>query len=156
MELPEILGHKKIFTDFMHTALPSMASLETGLHAEYFVQAIAALVSLAGIYLAYVFFLRNRQLNERIVQTPIGSTLHRLWFSGWGFDWFYNILFIKPYTWFADFNRNDYLDKIYIGIAGLSRIAHQILCLTQTGKLRWYLTGIAVGATIIIGVVVFL
>ncbi len=156
VELPELLGSKKIFTSFIQTALPPAVLVGISNQKEFVLQTIPSVISLAGIYLAYLFFLRSPELSSRIVNMKIGVTLHKLWFSDWGFDWFYNMLFVKPYVWFADFNREDYIDRIYAGIARVNEIANRILSLTQTGKVRWYVTGIAIGGVGLITIMVLL
>ena len=66
----------------------------------------------------------------------------------------YDYLFVKPYTWLANINRQDIFDLIYSGIAAITRVFHRLLSLTQTGQLRWYAMGIVVGAIITLYVVV--
>jgi hypothetical protein len=46
-------------------------------------QIVSAVVVLVGIYVAYVFFLKKRDLTEKIGKVPIMQTLHQYWFTGW-------------------------------------------------------------------------
>ena len=120
-------------------------------------QIIASAVSLGGIFIAYLFFLRSRFTTGRFTTHPAGRALHRFWFSGWGFDWIYDKVFVRPLFWFARVNKDDFVDLIYGGIAWYNRFFSGTLSLTQSGKVRWYAMGIAMGAVIIIGItVVFL
>ncbi len=48
-----------------------------------------------------------------------------------------------------------YVDKIYGFTAGVVRLGHVGLRRTQTGQIRWYATGIAAGAVIVLGIAVF-
>jgi NADH-quinone oxidoreductase subunit L len=154
VELPETMGHFTLFSDFLHQSLPAVSAAHAGIGTELLFQVIAAVAALGGIYLAYLFFLRKPKLAERMAQPGIGAALHRFWFSGWGFDWLYDHLFVKPYTWLANINRQDIFDLIYTGIAGISRAFHRLFSRTQTGRLRWYAMGIVLGAIITIYVVV--
>jgi NADH-quinone oxidoreductase subunit L len=81
--------------------------------------------------------------------------LQRLWYAGWGFDWLYDLLFVRPFYWVARVNRHDVVDEVYSGVAWLSRLFHRLLSYTQTGRLRWYAAGLAGGSVIIVAIAVF-
>jgi NADH-quinone oxidoreductase subunit L len=117
---------------------------------------IASLVSLTGIFAAYVFFLRRPHYAEKLAQTSAGASLQRFWFSGWGFDRLYDALFVRPYLWVARANKDDFIDSGYAGIAAFNRSVHQALRFTQTGSIRWYAMGIAIGAVVFLGIIVSL
>ena len=76
------------------------------------------------------------------------------WRAGWGFDWLYDRLFVRPYAWLAHVNRADFFDRIYDAIAWISCTLHEMLAETQTGRVCWYAAGIAVGAIVVLGIVV--
>jgi len=154
VELPDTLGGLKPFSTFLHTALPPTNVIHD-VSGELLFQVIVSLLSLVGLYLAYSFFLRTPRYSERLAHTPAGSALHRLWFSGWGFDALYDTLFVRPFLWVARINKDDFIDLLYGGIAWFSTLFHGALSRTQTGKVRWYAMGIAIGAVIMIGIVVF-
>jgi NADH-quinone oxidoreductase subunit L len=112
-----------------------------------------------GLYLAYVLFLGKPfliQLRLLLAKTTIGKEISRFLFSGWGFDWFYDRLLVKPYGWLARINRNDVIDLPYQAIAAASSASYRVLSRTQTGLLRWYAAAIVIGAIIILTVMVFL
>jgi NADH-quinone oxidoreductase subunit L len=156
VELPRTLGNRPLFSEFMRNALPATNPGHADAGTELTFQIIAALVTLIGIYLAYLFFLRSPRLAEDLLHSPLGAALHRLWFAGWGFDWLYDKLFVQPFLWIARTNKNDFIDRIYDAIAQLSQITYRALSRTETGHVRWYAMGIAVGAVAIIAIVVFL
>ncbi|MBD3225759.1 MAG: NADH-quinone oxidoreductase subunit L [Caldithrix sp.] len=156
IELPHTLGHLTLFSHFMHSALPPTEVLHESVSLELLLQVIAAIAVLLGIYIAYHIFIRNRSIANNLTASGPGALLHRFWYSGWGFDKVYDTLFVNPLVWFAKINRNDFIDLIYTGIAGTSREFHRQLTRTQTGRLRWYATGIVIGAIITITVVVYL
>ncbi len=81
--------------------------------------------------------------------------LQRFWFAGWGFDELYDRIFVRPYCWLARVNQGDVLDQIYRGIAALNRRLHDALSRTQNGHVRRYAAGIAIGAVIILALVMF-
>jgi NADH-quinone oxidoreductase subunit L len=82
--------------------------------------------------------------------------LNRFWQGGWGFDWLYDKLFIRPFVWLTRANKEDVIDSLYDGIAGISRIFYSVLSDTQTGNVRWYMTGIAFGGVIAIAIVLLM
>jgi len=156
VELPPTLGPLTLFSDFLHTALPATTARQAPWRTELALQMIAGAVSLGGVYLAYLLFLRNPRYVEDLVRTPWGRALHRFWFVGWGFDGVYDRLIVRPYIQIAQRNQRDFIDLIYEGIARIHKGFHRALSRTQTGQLRWYATGIAAGAAITIALAVFL
>jgi NADH-quinone oxidoreductase subunit L len=155
VEVPGPLGDLPLFSDFLQRVLPAATSIRGGVSTELMLQVIAAAVSLLGISLAYVLFLRRRQYTESLVHTSWGAALHHLWFAGWGFDWLYDRCFVQPYVWIAHADADDVIDRIYRGIAWLMQVTHRALSRTQTGRVRRYAMGIAIGAVVIIAIVVF-
>ncbi len=155
VELPHTLGHLPLFSDFLSPVLPA-ADPEATIGTELTLQIIAAAVTLLGIYLAYLFFLKHAEWSERISRGALARTLHRFWFSGWGFDWLYEQLFIRPYKWLATVNRNDAFDRIYALLAAIALQLHALFSRTQTGKLRYYAAGIIFGAILTFYVAVML
>ena len=154
VELPHTLGGRPFFSEFMGSVLPALPDVPGNRHAELILQIVAAVISLLGIYLAYLFFLRR--VMAGIARSTLGAALDRFWFGGWGFDWLYSKLFVIPYSWLARTNKDDFIDSIYDGIAKLTEVFYRALSQTETGNVRWYMTGIAFGAIVAIAIVVFL
>jgi len=153
IELPAIMGNVTIFSGFMHTALPPVKPL-SGEHMEWILEIIAVVVSLGGVFFAWLFFLWMPGLSARLARTSPGMLLHRFWFSGWAFDWLYGVLLVRPFIWLARINKDDFIDLIYTGIAWYNQAMNSILSLTQNGKVRFYAMGIALGAIITIAIAV--
>jgi NADH-quinone oxidoreductase subunit L len=154
VEMPETLGNHPLFSSFMHSVFPEEGVEHARASAEVVLQVIASLVSMGGIFVAYVLFLRRPVYAESLSKIPGGSELQRFWFSGWGFDRLYDMLFVRPFVWLTRINKDDFFDSGYTGIASLNRMAHGLLSRTQTGNIRWYAIGIAVGAVVLLGIVV--
>jgi NADH-quinone oxidoreductase subunit L len=154
VELPDTLGGKPLFSFFVRSVLPEAVTSHDPAESELLFQIIASLTSLAGIFLAYLLFLKNRKTVDIMVKTRAGAAVHAFWSSGWGFDWLYDTLFVRPFVWAARINKSDFIDLVYRGIAWLSRYLHLAASRTQSGKVRWYAMGIAVGAVVILGIVV--
>jgi NADH-quinone oxidoreductase subunit L len=112
--------------------------------------------SLAGIYLAYVFFMKDRPWSARLARTPVGAALRAFWHGGFGFDALYDRLFVRPYVEAARVNRGDFVDAVYDALAALARALYRALSRTQDGLLRHYAGAIAAGAVLIVALAVVL
>ena len=148
--LPENFGNMQWLSHFLHHNLPETHYSHTT--SETLMQAISGIIVLLGILTAYQLYLKPSSFAERFRQTSI----YQYWFSGWGFDYLYRALFVNPAVWIARINKSDILDYINIGIARFHTRWHGIFIKTQTGKLRWYAMGIAMGAIVAVGVLVYL
>jgi NADH-quinone oxidoreductase subunit L len=155
IQTPDTLGGLSLFSGFMSSVFASSHAVhDTG--RELTLQIITSLLSLAGIYTAYIFFLKNPRRSESLAHSYPGSLIGRFWRSGWGFDWFYDITFVRPFLWITRVNKADLVDLLYGGAAWYSRLLHLGLSRTQSGNVRWYASVIAFGAVLIIALVVLL
>jgi NADH-quinone oxidoreductase subunit L len=156
VDVPPTLGDKPWFTDLLAPVLPPAAHVPARAADLLRLQIVAGLVSLAGIYIAWALFLRSPAAVDALVRRPALDALRRFWYAGWGFDWLYDRVFVRPVVWFAAFVRHDGIDRIYDGLAWLSRGAWRVLSATETGRIRWYAAGLTAGALIVTTVVLFL
>ena len=105
-----------------------------------------------GILVGLLFFsgrFSGRVDRERLAKSRVGDVLGRFWFGGWGFDWLYDRLFVAPFVWLARVNKPDAVDFVYRGTVVVMRRLHQVVVLTQTGRLRWYAVNMAVGLAVV-------
>jgi len=140
---------------FLHSALPATVEARAGALTETGSEAIAGLLFLAGLYLAYVFHLQKRSLSDALVANPIGRALDQWWFAGWGFDWIYNKAFVQPFVWVANVNKSDFIDAFYTGVGRIAEASYRLLSSTETGRVRWYATAMAAGSVLFIAMVLF-
>jgi NADH-quinone oxidoreductase subunit L len=148
LELPHTLGHVELFSDFLKPVLPGIMVREGAESGEWILQAVAAIVSLSGVYLAYYFYLKRPDLPAKIKAAT--SDLHQLWFSGWGFDSLYDAVFVRPFVFLATVNKNDVIDKAYAGMVAAAEFFHRVFAYTQSGLMRWYVMGIVIGAILML------
>ncbi len=141
-------------TGFMGTALPQVQTVSNGMAVESALKIITGMASVAGIVLAWFLFLRSPGYVRTLSESRHGALVRRLWLAGWGFDWIYDTLIVRPFLWAAKVNRDDFIDLLSLGVIWASRGVNRSLTLTQNGKLRWYAAGIAMGAAAILGFVV--
>ena len=156
VETPGTLGNIRIFSGFMGSILPLQSVQGTMEGMELLLLIPESLAPVLGLALAYVLYAVFPDYTLRFSETAIASYLRRFLFSGWGFDWLYDRLFVMPFVSLARVNRSDVFDLLNRGIARLNLTAYATLSSTQSGMMRWYLMGIAIGAAVIIGVAVFL
>jgi len=156
IELPETLGNSRLLSNFLQTALPPLQAVTTDYSTQGSLQFITSVVSLIGIIFAYRYFLHSPQhtgRRENIMKNPVAYAVHCFLFKGWNFDLLYDTFLVRPFLWAARTNRNDFVDLIYRGMAAICRASNTVLSFTQSGKVRWYATGIALGIVILVGIV---
>lgn len=144
IELPHTLGHVTLLSDFLQPVLPAVVTEHGSAALEWGSQGVAALLSLAGIYIGW-----------RVLPIPFPKEVREFWKGGWGFDAAYNALFVQPFVLLARINRKDVVDKAYAGLAALTRYFHRMMSATQSGILRWYIMGIVMGAVVILSVIIW-
>ena len=114
--------------------------------------ALSVAVSGLGVFFAWLIFHKNRAWAEKIARrNALGNSLRALWLNAWGFDWLYDLVFRRPYLWFARVNANDGIDVAIGYIPKALFRFNTALAATQTGSIRWYAAGVAAGAVVVIG-----
>jgi NADH-quinone oxidoreductase subunit L len=156
IELPKSLGNLPILSDFLTTALPAAVVTTAREGRETLFELISGCVSLGGILAIYLLLRKAPRFTEKLVRTPLGATLHRWWFIGWGVDTLYDWTIVSPYVWLARICRSDAVDLFYHWIAWVNQVGYRAVSTTQTGRIRSYAVGLAIGAVFIIGLVVIL
>jgi NADH-quinone oxidoreductase subunit L len=154
LQTPKILGGINLFSDFITSALPAVKTIQTSMTLELTLEVAAAAASLFGIYLAYLFFLKRSGHSEAMAEEPGWHAVQRFFFVGWGFDWLYDRVFVRPFMWIAYLNRNDVIDFFFTCIALVTEAFHRVLSLSQTGKARQYAAAITIGAIVTIAIMV--
>lgn len=156
VELPPSFGDIRIFSTLMNKALPAAAVRAGASEAETTLMAFAAIVSLLGIFFAYLLFFVKPRYADSLTNILPGRLLNRFWYAGWGFDWVYETFLVRPFVWFARINKDDCIDLVYLGTIWLAGRFNNLLSVSQNGKVRIYAAGIAFGAVLVIAIAVFL
>ena len=155
METPHTLGHITVFSGFITGVLPTL-KVDGSLAAELGLQALTAVAALGAIGVAYQAYRKTNLGLVKSAEAGLGASLHTFLGAGWQFDRLYDVLLVKPVRFIARINRADVIDKVFAFIAFLAKAFHYLFSLTQTGRLRWYVTGLAIGATLTLTIIVFL
>ena len=142
-------------TAFLQNSLPAFHG-DASHGTDIILKVVSGLTALAGVYIAYLLYIKRPQMVYAWKQKPFGHFIYTLWFKGWRFDDLYNYVFVYPVVAIAKINRKDFIDSIYTGIARLMMLLHEGFILSQNGKLRWYLAFIVIGVIIGFTITVFL
>jgi NADH-quinone oxidoreductase subunit L len=140
IELPPAFGHVTLLSNLLAPALP--ASREA---ASLTPLLLASLVALLGIAVAAMLYWRPSR-------PPAETALWRFWHAAAGFDWLYDRLLVRPVLWAARVDRDDVIDDVYDGIAWVTRAAHREVRRTQSGRVRAYAAGLAIGSISLIAI----
>jgi NADH-quinone oxidoreductase subunit L len=151
IEWPGSMGHVQLFSGFLNKVLPGVTLSHENV-SEIFFQLLAALFTFAGIYLAYLAYLKKPALGESFDHSLPGD----LFYKGWRFDRIYDTLFVKPVIWLSEINKNDFIDIFNTSLARLALFLNSTIRLTQNGKLRWYVMGLVIGIVFILTILVTL
>jgi len=156
VEIPPYLGNVPAFSQFMQSALPAPPAPVSGESSlQIMLSAIAGLVAVLGVGVAYIAFRQRPASLEALIQSPASLALQHFWETGWGFDWLYDRALVRPFLWFARVDQGDFIDRFYSGLASLSRAAYRQLSESDTGRVRRYAAGITAGSIVLIAILVF-
>ncbi len=151
IELPENLGPVHLFSRLFDHVLPAISLAGEG-GTEGIFQLLSAVISIGGIYSAYLLFCKPSVFGLRFNKSRTASFFH----SGFGFDRIYDFLFVRPVVWLSEIDKNDFIDVIYSFIARSNSWLNVILSKMQNGRLRWYVLSITVGVVIILTIMISL
>ncbi|OQP58017.1 NADH-quinone oxidoreductase subunit L [Niastella populi] len=147
IEWPHNMLHLTLFSAHVQKVLPETL-LKTTLPSESLFQLIAALVTLAGVFLGYILYYGKPGI--RWQQSPALAGIREFLFGGWKFDQLYNFLFVKPFVFITRINKSDVIDKMYNGIAQAGLRLNSWFSVSQNGSLRLYIVGVLAGILFII------
>jgi NADH-quinone oxidoreductase subunit L len=117
---------------------------------KFLLEMISGGVAIVGIAIAALLYLGDRRLVGAVAASAPGRLLSDWWRNAWGFDWLYHNLFVRPFMFAVQINRRDVIDLLIGLIPRATRWSHDVLSLTQSGRLRWYAASVAAGAALIL------
>lgn len=147
IELPHNIAHVQLFSGFLESSLPAV-SLKTPLPPEGVFQMIVAIISLAGIGLAYQLYGKT----EPVYKT---STVREFFLQGWNFDKLYDFVFVRPFVWISKINAGDAIDEVFDYMAVRLKKLGNALAITINGQINWYLTSVVIGFIILIAFMIW-
>ena len=125
-------------------------AVQAGSDQKHQVAMISGVVAIIGIAIAAWLFLGERKLVTAIANSAVGRFFHGWWQAAWGFDWLYDLLFVRPFRFIARPGRSDGVDNTAQLGATLAVQLNTLLVASQNGKLRWYAALIGLGVVLCI------
>jgi len=119
-------------------------------HPAYWVEVVSISVPLVGLLLSYLIFHSGQLKVEGLVNSPVGQALRRFWHSGWGIDWLYDRVFVRPYYRLSGIMVNEPIDAIYGLIVAINQTFNHWLAESQTGRMRWYVASMVFGLILVL------
>ena len=154
--MPEWVSGFHPLEDFLNTALPPLdltgryAAFADGTGGAF----VTILVVAVGIGIAWLLWIPWRQSTEAFGASPAVRPLAAYWLGGWGFDWLYDHVFVRPIRWLAHAGRHDVVDYVVRGISWVTVAAWDTLSAGQTGRLRGYVAVAGFGIVLVLALVV--
>jgi NADH-quinone oxidoreductase subunit L len=145
VEFSQPFGHLHLFSGLLNKTLPVVVLIKD-VDWEPLFQVISGIISLSGIYLAYLLYLKKIPLGKILYNEQIAN----FFYKGWGFDRLYDTLFVKPYVWMAEINKSDFMDYFNQSLAWITLFFNRSLSLTQNGRLRFYIMALSIGIAVIL------
>jgi len=153
LQTPSVLFNISLFNEFVGSSvLPSM-SVEENHQTEWILLLVASILSLAGIFVAYVLYVKkNIQYSSKEYSS---SLVYQFLFKGFYFDAVYERFLVKPFIYIARLLRRDMIQLLCHTLGQLVILVHRLLSLMQTGHLRHY-AYVLVSAALIISLIMVL
>jgi NADH-quinone oxidoreductase subunit L len=111
---------------------------------------VSAFASLLGIGLATLLFSARPAFGGVTYEAA-----RRFLLGGMGFDWVYDRAIVRPYVSTARALRDDVIDAVFTGLAVVVGFLGWGMSAAQTGRVRNYATGLALGAAVVVFVLIF-
>ncbi len=149
VEIPHTLGGWHPWSDWIEPVFSRAPVLTGSFAAEMLSQTIAAVVSLAGIGIGILFFVRLSPQLKRWAQQGIGKTATVLSATGFYWDQTYQLIFVRGFQTLTKILRPEWIDSIFVQTASFAQKTYAIGRATQSGRIRWYAIGFVVGVLLI-------
>jgi NADH-quinone oxidoreductase subunit L len=150
VDTPPDFGGVPALSNYLDSVLPPLEVVHPHPITETITALAASTVFAIGLGLAFFFYRPQR------ARVPMKGAIQQLLFAGWGFDWVYDHLFVRPFLWIARKSKRDVADLPIRGLGEIAMLGNLALRHTQTGRVRWYAAGLAMGTVAILAVAFFL
>lgn len=156
--LPVVLGEKaNLFFRFLEPTIKIVHEPHLNLSTEWMLILISVFVSLTGIYVAYVFYLKSPLIPHKLVSTF--PRIYKVLYNKYYVDEAYAAVFVKPLVIGSEkiYNQFDLkvIDGAVNGSASATGFLSKILSYLQTGLIKDYALIFLLGAVILLGFLLF-
>ena len=149
LDTPPHFGGVPALSNFLNSALPPLEEVHIGPITETITVLCASIAFALGLGLAYFLYGPQRS------RVPAHGRLQQLWMAGWGIDGVYDRVLVRPFQWLTSKSAADVADLPMKGIGKVAVLGYRALRLTQTGRVRWYATGLAAGTVTFLAIAFF-
>jgi NADH-quinone oxidoreductase subunit L len=149
VDTPPHFGGVPALSNFLSSALPALEEVHIGPITETITALCASTAFAIGLALAYLLYGPQRS------RVPSQGFLPRLALAGGGFDLVYDRLFVRPFQWLTRTSKNDVVDLPIRGLGQASVLGYRTLRRAQTGHVRWYAMGLAMGTIATLAIAFF-
>jgi len=147
------LGQDKILQQSGHHAShTNHAAVHPSLFIEYGLMLLSVVIALAGIYLAYLFYVKKRDWPEKL--TAKCSALHKVVFNKWYVDELYAFLFVRPFHLLSNLFWKgidvSVIDETINRIGTFFTWSSSVLRKIQTGQVQGYAISFIFGTVLLV------
>lgn len=156
--LPVVFGKNlDRFGHFLEPVIHKGHEVHLSIGTEWMLILISICVAFAGIFIAWVFYIKKPQIPNTIVSRF--PSLHKLLFNKYYVDEMYNTAFVNPTIKGSELIYNKFdlkvIDGAVNGAASSANFFGKILSYFQTGFIKDYVLIFLIGAILFIGYLVF-
>src|SRR5260370_5232008 len=123
---PPHFGGVPALSNFLSSTLPPLEEAHIGPITETITALCASAVFALGLSLAYLLYGPQRS------RLPARGFLQQLWLAGWGFDWFYDRLLVRPFQWLSKKTASDLADVPIRGLVQIAELRHPSMHMMPT------------------------
>ena len=146
VDTPPHFGGVPALSNFLSSVLPPLEEIHIGPITETITALCASAAFGCGLALAYLLYGPGR------ARVPARAGLAKLGLAGWGFDLAYDRMFVRPLQWLVRTSKDDIVDVPIRDLGQTAVLGSRILRRAQTGAVRWYAAGIALGTAAILAI----
>ena len=125
--------------------------LEHGMHSA---EHTAVGIALFGLAVGVALFAFAYGAVKSFANTSFGAGLANICRNALGFDALYDIIFVKPYLFFAKLFGRDPVDALWLVLPALVKGGHSFTSSRQTGSLREYASSMVLGLVVLIMILI--
>ncbi|ANZ22394.1 NADH:ubiquinone oxidoreductase subunit L [Buchnera aphidicola (Diuraphis noxia)] len=112
---------------------------------KFILEIICSLLSLAGIYLSYYFWIKNPGFIDRLCKIKYLNNIHSCLLEGYYFDWLYNLSVVNLYLRISKILSCDPIGRVSYFFIKITYILNFYLLKSSSGYLRFYIVSMILG-----------
>lgn len=133
--------------------IPSLSFIfpifKNSINKKFYFEIISILTSFLGIWIAYYCWVKNQDCIAKILKLKIFRSVYCFLLNGWFFDSLYNLFFVNSYLFISNILFSDPFNKINVFFIRIIKYLNFILLKTVNGNIKWYITSMLLGVSLI-------